>query len=244
MRAKSHRRTSAERLRATITARQAAFRESLKPHRAEMLRTAEKNVALLYAFIYRRLSRMTLREIGGFDAAKGEFALTYMIAVRNWFSSRRKLSLSTFVCKQCLWDVSRIFKDREIIKTPTVYERKQLSGKHADAIRSLAAECDNVIRFHGSEGRCESSALLTARESEAIGSEMANALKDAIGNLFSRQKLAVRLRFGFECDPLSLEEIGEVLDVTTERARQIIITSVCRIERYLQREHRALLAEL
>ena len=50
-------------------------------------------------------------------------------------------------------------------------------------------------------------------------------LREAIEALLTtfepREQQIIRLRFGFDCDPQTLEEVGHKFDITKERVRQI-----------------------
>ncbi|GAP99737.1 sigma-70 family RNA polymerase sigma factor [Leptolyngbya sp. NIES-2104] len=48
-----------------------------------------------------------------------------------------------------------------------------------------------------------------------------NTIEQALGGLTQKQQIVMRLRFGLEGDPMTLEQIGQILNLTRERIRQI-----------------------
>lgn len=46
-------------------------------------------------------------------------------------------------------------------------------------------------------------------------------IEQALGTLTSQQQTVMRLRFGLEGDPMTLEQVGQILNLTRERIRQI-----------------------
>ena len=51
--------------------------------------------------------------------------------------------------------------------------------------------------------------------------EMVSVVEEKLDSLSPREAKMLRLRFGIGCEEHPLEEVGKVLDVTRERARQI-----------------------
>ncbi|TVP56889.1 MAG: sigma-70 family RNA polymerase sigma factor [Gemmatimonadales bacterium] len=59
-------------------------------------------------------------------------------------------------------------------------------------------------------------------EDEAFDQALREVVEDALGSLDEREAKVLRLYFGLDDqDPMTLEEIGSILDVTRERVRQI-----------------------
>lgn len=48
-----------------------------------------------------------------------------------------------------------------------------------------------------------------------------DTIEQALGTLTSKQQTVIRLRFGLEGDPMTLEQVGQILNLTRERIRQI-----------------------
>ncbi len=60
----------------------------------------------------------------------------------------------------------------------------------------------------------------TAR-SECKGRDIRGEVAGLLDGLECRDAQVLRLRFGFDCEPMTLGDIGEVLNVSRERVRQI-----------------------
>lgn len=65
------------------------------------------------------------------------------------------------------------------------------------------------------------SETLPSGEEAYIHSTLSREIQDLLGQLPERDQQVLRLRFGLDDDPKTLEEIGEMLGVTRERVRQI-----------------------
>ena len=62
---------------------------------------------------------------------------------------------------------------------------------------------------------------LPSGEEAYLQSTLSREIQDLLGQLPDRDQQVLRLRFGLDDDPKTLEEIGEMLGVTRERVRQI-----------------------
>ena len=80
----------------------------------------------------------------------------------------------------------------------------------------------DVTDDHGEEPSCAAE----RREEEAW---FAANLGGLLGILTARERFVIELRFGLYCDPLLLDEVGEILGVTKERVRQIENRAIKRI---------------
>jgi RNA polymerase primary sigma factor len=69
------------------------------------------------------------------------------------------------------------------------------------------------------------SAFMPAYEDDALNKiekqELKNSVDGLIGNLTPREAKIIRMRFGFGCDPMTLQEVGDQLGVTGTRIRDI-----------------------
>lgn len=73
-------------------------------------------------------------------------------------------------------------------------------------------------------------------EEMAIKSESKKVLLEIIDKcLRPREAKVILLRFGFEGQPKTLEEIGEIFNLTRERIRQVEATGLMKIRRYMKR---------
>src|SRR5882672_9495264 len=111
--------------------------------------------------------------------------------------------------------------DEEIAK------RAKLPIKHVREVREAARTVASLDKPVG-DGSDTSFGDLLAQEAGDIAEEVVvglgeDALHRAIETLPEREKLVIKLRFGFEGDqePMSLELIGRELGITRERVRQI-----------------------
>jgi RNA polymerase primary sigma factor len=68
---------------------------------------------------------------------------------------------------------------------------------------------------------------------EAAESLRRQGVRDALGALPERERLILELRFGFEGEPRSLEEIGRELEVSRERVRRLLESAVKRLRAQL-----------
>jgi DNA-binding CsgD family transcriptional regulator len=176
---------------------------------------AEQNIGLLYKFVHRH--KNTNHFVGGARAFQSELVEAYMRGITRWVfrkKKHRKLKLSTFVWKSFIWQLSRIWSDGVIrvsnVKTGTA------------KIMANRREAKKVVFFHGSEGRCEDSALLVHEDHgidldrAAMVEEMANSMRF----LSNREKTLIKMR----ASGLTLEECGEKFGfLSKERVRQIIL---------------------
>jgi RNA polymerase primary sigma factor len=62
---------------------------------------------------------------------------------------------------------------------------------------------------------------LPSGEEAYIQGTLSREIQDLLGQLPARDQQILRLRFGLDDDPKTLEEIGEMLGLTRERVRQI-----------------------
>jgi RNA polymerase primary sigma factor len=58
-------------------------------------------------------------------------------------------------------------------------------------------------------------------------------VRNALDKLPDRERRALELRFGFDGEELTLEAIADELDLTRERARQLVLSGLRRMEHAL-----------
>lgn len=58
-------------------------------------------------------------------------------------------------------------------------------------------------------------------DQEVASAEMAELIKQALATRDEREQTVIRMRFGLDCSPLTLREVGEKLGLTRERVRQV-----------------------
>jgi RNA polymerase primary sigma factor len=128
--------------------------------------------------------------------------------------------------------------DEEIAK------KTELKVKHVREVRDAARTVASLDKPVG-DGSDTSFGDLVAQEAGDVAEEVVvglgeDALHRAIETLPDREKLVIKLRFGFGSDqePMSLEHIGREMGITRERVRQIETQALGRLAQ--QREVAAL----
>jgi len=62
---------------------------------------------------------------------------------------------------------------------------------------------------------------ISAVEERLLRSSLAKEMDEVLEELTPREQKILKLRFGFEGEPLTLEEIGKIMGLSRERIRQI-----------------------
>jgi RNA polymerase primary sigma factor len=70
-------------------------------------------------------------------------------------------------------------------------------------------------------------------EAEAAQALRARSVRDAVRQLPERERRVLELRFGFDGEPTSLEQIGRELSISRERVRQVERDALARLEQEL-----------
>jgi RNA polymerase primary sigma factor len=101
-----------------------------------------------------------------------------------------------------------------------------LSLRHVDEALDVAEAPVSLNRSIGSEDDGEFGDLFADPEAldpaaEATDSLRRLAVRRAVSRLPERERRILELRFGFETEPASLEQIGKELGITRERVRQL-----------------------
>jgi RNA polymerase primary sigma factor len=122
--------------------------------------------------------------------------------------------------------------------------KTQLKAKHVREVRDAARTVASLDKPVGDDSDT-SFGDLVAQEASDVAEEVVvglgeDALHRAIETLPDREKLVIKLRFGFGGDqePMSLEHIGREMGITRERVRQIETQALGRLAQ--QREVAAL----
>lgn len=129
---------------------------------------------------------------------------------------------------------SRVALTEQLDREPTTHElAEELDISDADADALLQIIGDEIsLSEHVGSGRNEADGpelgdVLAQASEPPIEDELVNAsvveeLHKALDELSPRERMVMRLRFGFEdADPLTLQEIGDRLGLSRERVRQI-----------------------
>ncbi|HEV7132601.1 MAG TPA: sigma-70 family RNA polymerase sigma factor [Gaiellaceae bacterium] len=125
-----------------------------------------------------------------------------------------------------------------------IAEKTELKVKHVRETRDAARTVASLDKPLGDDGDT-SYGDLVAQASSDVAEEVVvglgeDALHRAIEQLPEREKMVIKLRYGFETDrdPMSLEHIGREMGITRERVRQIEMQALGRLAQ--QREIAAL----
>jgi RNA polymerase primary sigma factor len=121
---------------------------------------------------------------------------------------------------------------------PELAEATKLSELHVEEALDVAEASVSLNQEIGSDGDGEfgdlfanETALDPAEETE--DSLRHESVRRAVAELPERQRRILELRFGFGCEPLSLEAIGKELGLTRERVRQLEAESLGRLQTIL-----------
>lgn len=100
----------------------------------------------------------------------------------------------------------------------------------ADDNISLSAVIDEEHEFHLAD-KLEQSTIPSA-DLVLLRSSLKRHLRQALGDLDAKEERVLRLRFGLDgADPKTLKEIGELLDLSRERIRQIEAQALDKLNR-------------
>lgn len=124
---------------------------------------------------------------------------------------------------------SRKELEAELSREPTreeLAEATGLSSKHVDEALDAAEASVSLNKTMGDDKEGEYGDLFTDRESldPSVETEISlqrQSVRQLLEQLPKKERRVIELRYGFEVEPQSLEEVGKVLGVTRERVRQI-----------------------
>lgn len=176
---------------------------------------AEANMPLLFSFMARH--KASMRSFGGRDEFLSELYESYLRGITDFVSRKRKhkrIRFSTFVWRALEWQIANSFRKRwQLIHVP-----------RPSAHPYFASQARRIVFFHGTEGRCNDSALLV--DVDYLGSltkdERSAAVARALKTIHGRLAEVVRLSFGIGCDQCNFEEIGKRFGVSRGRVKQLV----------------------
>ena len=129
---------------------------------------------------------------------------------------------------------------QELGQAPTAEQLSEACGMPAEKVLKLLALSPEICSLDAPVGSGEEGTLRTLLEDqqsrqpqeEVVRQELKNTMDALLGMLNERQRLLLRLRFGMEdgiCH--SLEDIGNQLGISKERARQIERQAMDKLQR-------------
>jgi RNA polymerase primary sigma factor len=135
---------------------------------------------------------------------------------------------------------SRQALGRELERVPSEMELAEELGMEVDEVRLLLASNQNILSLNqpvDEDGEAEFGDLLEQyvipdTDEEVLRQSFEEALKDALSELSDKERQILALRFGLEDDhPRTLREIGEALEISRERVRQIENQALTKLRR-------------
>lgn len=140
--------------------------------------------------------------------------------------------------KKLLWAKGELAKENE--KEPTPEELAEHSGIPVDKVEELLQLLPQVCSLDAPAGDTDKDTLQTLLENiqapqpyeELVRQELKQTLDSLLGMLNERQQQVLRLHFGMDdgvCH--SLEQIGNILGVSKERARQIKQQAMAKLQK-------------
>ena len=129
----------------------------------------------------------------------------------------------------------------ELQRPPTIEEAaEEMSMSVVDVTRLMQVGGDGVSLDGGSDDDSESSGLADRLEQDTIPhaeevvfrAAMEEQMRACVDELDPKEELVVKLRFGLDDhDPMTLKEIGEQLNLSRERIRQIEAQALAKLKR-------------
>ena len=109
------------------------------------------------------------------------------------------------------------------------------------------------LNIKASDGKSELGDMLISEDEEfctvedsIYHQELSKEINQAMDECLTlRQRQVIYFRYGFNCKVCSLQEVGEILDITSERARQIEMASLrkLRVSRWGRKKHNEYIEE-
>jgi len=140
--------------------------------------------------------------------------------------------------KKLLWAKGELQKQNE--KEPTTEELAQHSGISVEKVHQLLQLLPQICSLDAPAGDAENDVLQSLLENiqapqpheELVRRELKQTMDSLLGMLNQRQRQVLRLHFGMEDGVCrSLEEIGRILGVSKERARQIEQQAIVKMQK-------------
>lgn len=189
---------------------------------------AEENIGMLRSF-----SRKHCRAIGKTpDELMSLLSLNYMKSISDFLRDQPAVELSTYVYNGFKWEFSAILEKRRPVHSRLIHV-PGLNQKTKE-IRAKAEQAIRLIHFHGSEGKCNDSALLHHDADIWKNEEYRILIEKAMLTLPLRDASILRLRYGFpDSLPVTLEETGKIVGITRERVRQLEVRGLKKLQSQL-----------
>lgn len=200
----------------------------------------EENYAFLPFFVCTRLPRNLVAMAGGCRAVIADLGLDYVRGVRNWFISKRKAKLSTFVGNALRWGLFDLVREAKLIVSLSENQIEKriaadelrpttpVRGSNKLRLIPFARQAARPIRyFHGREGRVSDSSLLVDHDPAQMCINREEQLdirrfyRRVLLCLTDRRRDVLLLRMGFHAKRHSCAETARRLGVTVSRISQL-----------------------
>lgn len=184
-----------------------------------------------------------------FDPNKNVKFLSYAI----WWIRESIIKALTNTSRAVRIPISRMQIINNIVKFTKAYEQEfQQKPSFLEIEQGTGISVDRIIKALGSKMKTISLDMTVSEDSDftyldivpssestdsqlIFNDSLERALK-VMEALTSREKCIIKLYFGLESDPLTLDEIGERFGISAERVRQIKDASLCKLRELIDKE--------
>lgn len=115
----------------------------------------------------------------------------------------------------------------ELTREPTLEEISEITDITVEKLEKLREIAQDTVSYHALNSEnddCSFENLMSdnSMEDELLNSSVKGAIKDALSTLTEREQTIISLRYGLNDGyPMTLEEVGNEVNLTKERVRQI-----------------------
>lgn len=177
-----------------------------------------------------------IEAVDRFDPARGcrfnTYALLWIRGAVMRAASRLRAGMS--VSERLAQSAARLRREEEVLaqellRQPTAEElgrRVGMTAQQVDEARQMSRTPNSLESMESDDGRAVEEWLLPANDPTAadhvVRSELQVTISRSLQVLTPREREVLRLRFGLDADePRSLAEVGRVLDISRQRAREL-----------------------
>jgi len=195
-------------------------------------RTLTDNVRLVRYFVWKKVPRRLIAELGGYSSLVADLYEPYVEAVDSWLASKRTHTLATYVFNRLRWFLLREVSLRTFIYVPDCpVKRPKLKAWKKLILSTPVVSLEDV-----SPDLLERSTAV--RPDEGIDERLdAAALIGAALDSIQKPRIrkVIELRYGLGSDEHTLMEAAKKLSITRERVRQIEARGILNIRRHFER---------